>query len=431
MRAIITHNEERTFLPALRSSWWLQYQECGTTLASRATPSLTKLYYFVSHNSVGEPRHTEEVMKLLPSCFPSLHTFVFIQPMPRDLKDAHDLHTPSLLSMKQLRSLRIDSNLCALHYSILRRIFKAMHLEEIDFWLADLTQYTCTSPILAPDLQTLKCRGPVTDVIALLPELRAPALAAFEFESYFFDATPDHMLRLCRMLSEPPFSRTLKSVSLIMPAPFEEPEDLETVDLISDILHPLLSLTQLESLSFKYPREMYHVVAKTTDEEIARLGRALPNLRFLRLFDNSPDTADYPGEDSDSDSDDEEASSPSCASLVHLAQHCPRLEELHLQYIDVDFDEFTVPESAPTASHPLRLLAIRSLEVEAGNEEGAFVQLLDRLFPNLRVAWPTDVLPESLQPDEDSSVVHWEPAKWGRWKAGGPGARNVYVQAYW
>ncbi|KAI0696395.1 hypothetical protein C8T65DRAFT_832824 [Cerioporus squamosus] len=359
LRSVSAHNKGRTFLPALRCLTWAGDEEGGTTLALLSSAALSELR-LNAHDVLDKPHNIEQVVSLLPSYFPALHTFIFAQIAPTASDDTR-VFVNALTGFKNLRALRIDSNARTLDESLLRQIFASLHLEDLYFWpgdfIGDSEDLTLSSPIEAPYLRSLEAKGAAVDMIMVLVNLEAPVLATFKFENYFFDAAPTHMSLVCKTISAL-FSPTLKSLSLGMQSPFEEPEDLEMVDLIQDILHPILSMSQLERLSFVYPMEPGAIPIDVQDEDIALLARKLPNLKFLELLYDSPD---------EDDDDDDDAVPPplSAMSLVYLAQHCPRLEELHLQVVDTDLEDLTVPTSAPTPSHPLRVLAIRDPDFES------------------------------------------------------------------
>ncbi|RDX44968.1 hypothetical protein OH76DRAFT_1408592 [Lentinus brumalis] len=414
LRSVLAHNKGRTILPALRCLTWHEDEKSGTTLASLSSTSLVELRLQYAYNDIGPPHDIESVVALLPSCFPSLQTFVFTQPA-RTASDDSRAFVNSLAGFRNLRALRIDSMVRTLDETLLRQLFMSMRLEELYFWIGDFEDLTGEKMIEAPYLRSLECRGAAVDMIIFLLTVDAPALATFKFMNHLFDATPTHMMLLCKSLG---LSSNLRSLSLAMQASFEEPPELEMVDLVGDILHPVLSMSHLERLSFVYPTGPAAVPIEVQDEDIALIARSLPNLKLLEILYDSPD--------GDDDEDGDAMPPPlSAMSLVYIAQHCPRLEELHLQIVDTDLEDLTVPASAPTPSHPLRVLAIRDpdFEDQAGNMDD-FLQLLDRLFPNLRAAGLPHVVPKSLQPDELSYLDEFGRG-WKRSAAAGP--RNVFV----
>ncbi|RPD60833.1 hypothetical protein L227DRAFT_610922 [Lentinus tigrinus ALCF2SS1-6] len=355
-------------------------------------------------------------MALLPSCFPVLHTFVLVQDCSGAGPSEVQLYTP-LKDMKCLRSLRIDSECRRLDYDRLRQLFATFPLEDLYFWVANLPvdDLPCPRPIDAPQLQSLESKGSVVDMTALLSHLHAPALTAFEFEDGSFELTPDHMLHLCTVVSTR-FPRTLKSLSLALQTPSKtELRVNAVVNLIRDILHPVLNMKQLERLSFVYLHYQVPITA-LMDEDIELLAQKLPNLRFLELFYD--DDYIYDG-----------WQPLTAMSLLYLAQRCPHLEELHIQVIETDLQDLVIPASAPTPAndHPLRMLAIRDLYFEDGLEENdGLKQLLDRVFPNLRATGPSPVLPKSLQVPELCSR-YFVSESWERCEAAYP--RNVFVCA--
>ncbi|TFK92886.1 hypothetical protein K466DRAFT_658914 [Polyporus arcularius HHB13444] len=394
LRSVIAHNDHCTFLPGLRRLAWMQIADSGTTMASLSSTSLVEL-----HLHTGRMASSEELMALLPSRILTLRKLVFIS-----VYNAWDGITlvKLLTGMKHLQSLRLDSNYRLLHYSLLRQLFASLPLEHLYFYIANLNDLTRPCLISAPHLRFLECKGAMADMVALLPHLQTPSLTTFKFESLFKE-TSGHVSSMCTILSQRPFSDTLKGISLAMRLPFGPPFTLQVVDLLQNLLYPILSMSCLESLSFVYPRRVTRPIT-ITDEDIATIARALPNLKCLEVIVYAPEPV---VSDHWVETDQSTPSPPppllSVASLVHIAQYSPHLEELHLQALRIDLEAVPVPTSPPTQSHPLQLLTLRDPDFEKHVDDmTGFLRFLDRLFPNLQSTGQRHAVPRSLQPQEQS-----------------------------
>ncbi len=419
LRSVIAHNDHRTFLPGLRRLAWMQDEESGTTLASLiSTSGFVELHLHDKHMAA-----SEELMALLPSRVPTLRKLVFVSSVYSAWDDI--ALVKSLTGLKHLQSLRLDSNYRLLHYDLLRQLFASLPLEHLYFYIADLNDLARPCSISALHLRFLECKGSMADMVALLPHLHTPSLTTFKFES-LFEETSDHVLSMCTILSQRPFLDTLKGISLAMRLPFGPPYTLEVVDLLQNLLYPILLMSCLESLSFVCPKRVTTPIT-ITDEDIATVARALPNLKCLEIIAY----ASEPVTDHWFESQSRPSPPPpllSVTSLIHLAQYSPHLEELHLQALRIsDLEAVPVPTPSPAQSHPLQLLTLRDPGFEKHVDDmTGFLQFLDRLFPNLQSTGQRHAVPRSLQPQEQSYLYDF-PIRWGR--CGAAGRRNIFLRS--
>lgn len=218
------------------------------------------------------------------------------------------------------------------------------------------------------ELRTLCVRGGPTETITtLVHSLRVPALRSLEVDHAFmyqvpFAALRDQLSKPCANL--PPTLQSFMWANLGNPTPTV---DVTAPSDISCALGPLLRFTYLRHLTFTISATSW---LHTTDDGLAQLAAAWPNIQVLRvtLQDSTARVS-------------VNNTHPTIAALVTFAQRCPVLWSLSLPSLDFSSVHPTV--FLPLIPrHPLSRLSISTAVCGGASAVQAAVSL-NRLFPEL------------------------------------------------
>ncbi|KAI0744803.1 hypothetical protein C8Q76DRAFT_805467 [Earliella scabrosa] len=366
IRVLVAHNGGSTFLASLRSINWTQNQLSAKTLIELSCPSLLTLNV---SNRRTKRDEIEALLPLLPSSFPALSTLVVgasYIPQPRAPPG-----TPLIPRFKNLRKLRVSIDL---NWEDLRSLIGP--LEELEFPAASPSNWSEGGALHAPNLRVLTCFGIYAVMRSLLSSLVAPKLARVTLDSVRYRECSTVLYRdvtaTLAALASSKASLCIRSISLDYTG--KHSDDDRNMELVKNVLHPCLKLTQLEELTVmdKGSPAIY-----CSDEGILSLAESLKNLKHLNLIADPY----HP------------TRTVSLVSLVHLSRHCPQLTSIRL-YLDIFFPlPCTVLPDLPPPDHrhPLKLLSIMtgSLSPTAAGvpaQAAETARVLHRLFPALDVA---------------------------------------------
>jgi hypothetical protein len=210
-------------------------------------------------------------------------------------------------------------------------------------------------------LETLQISGD----LSFLPYISSTRLKSINIQSFIGELS---QWRKCMetLTTTACYANSLRSISVCLTFPATEPPPIG----IMYLMEPFLRLGELEEMDLR----LYDVAEcqSLSDEDIAQLASAWPNLKTLRISP-LPDPGPAPHS--------------TFASLYTMALHCSQLTHLSLT---LDLTHLPPRHEIPVLSHRLREL---DLWKSTTSHPLDVVHLLDRIFPSLCAvfSWDDDV----------------------------------------
>ncbi|KAL1938954.1 hypothetical protein VTO73DRAFT_11107 [Trametes versicolor] len=388
-RALVGHNDDKTFLPSLR---WLDYlhnpPNPSDLFALLAPPSLHTLqvtycgWFYIGSDAYPEAYPVmENVVPLVAEQYPSLPALLIT-----DWRGPASTFLPELLLCRNLRSLTTEESpsvkfapihIRTLLESLPRLAALKVHVEDFG-----KKQPPSAASIYAPTLRTLRCIGTCADLAGVAAMTRASALREVELQiTDEKTMTLPELVECMQNATSARLSSSLRRLSITpyLPRKFRRMPLGRTRASWASGLRPSPTLLQLEQLELSLSPSLF--APSLTDDDALAIAQAMPRLRSLAI--GSRHSLDV--------------GMPSPRALLHFAKYCPDLEQLSLQWLEGTPipDLGAVRLTTPPRAHGLRSLCL-SADKSAVDAPDALAELLDYLFPRL-----------TIQPNKLTSICTW------------------------
>ncbi|PIL26069.1 hypothetical protein GSI_11823 [Ganoderma sinense ZZ0214-1] len=405
----MAQNDQKTFLPNLRTLTWVETPDYDGILALLASPSLTWLELRVQSNT--RSRQVEKAIHTLSLNAPFLSSL----PIHSDNEDLE----PLMSGFQRLRSLVI-------HNDVTRPDLKALTprcrqtLQDLRYCPESFTVALddTMGRLALPNLRSLQLFGPLTDrMCAFVAYLHTPDVGSLKLElrdekgnSCNSASLPAH-IALSRTVSEASFAPALRQLSITVQTKANLSTDPTTVGgtRVMGAMLLLFSLVGLRVLVVVY---FCSDATLGTDADMLAAATAWRDIEHLSFDFPFSDVYDQGG-------------FPCLSSLAHFAAHCPRLTRLRIPLAVLDpppelegnlgqHSEGT-GEWPPASLHPLRTLEIQVRQWGSEMEPEMVARRIDELFPNLgrdelRFRYPIRprIAPRRYQGRWDSMISAWK-----------------------